>query len=124
MQFPLHALVVSPAEPPKYPASHGPVHTADTWPVVFPKRPAGHSEQLPAPDKLYAPTGHTTAVSLVLPAGHAKPAVQLPLHAAAVTPSTLPNLPAGHGAVHAAVDSDGVDPYKPALQLVHTSVPD
>ena len=49
---------------------------------------------------------HTLAVALTLPAGQAYPAVQLPLHAAVVTPDTFPNRPAGHSVHTDAPDSE------------------
>ena len=122
-QLPLQVRTVSPAVLPKYPASHGPVHAAVSWAVVFPNRPTGHGVQLAAPVTLYVPAAHITAVSLTLPAGHAKPAVQVPLHTADVSPVVLPYLPPGHGAVHAADDSAVAAPYTPALQLVQVTAP-
>ena len=55
------------------------------------------------PLTLNVPTAHTTAVADVLPAAHAYPAVQLPLHDAVVSP--------------------GVAPYRPAPHAVHTAAP-
>jgi len=63
-------------------------------------------------------------VEFVLPDGHAYPAVQFPEHAGDVSPGVDPNVPTGHGAVHAAVPRPDVVPYSPALQLVHDDAPD
>ena len=58
-------------------------------------------------------------MALVLPATHAYPAVQLPLHADDVNPLTTPYVPAGHSPLHAADDIVAVAPYDPTLQFVH-----
>ncbi len=53
------------------------------------------------------------------PAGHAYPALQLPLHAALVKPRTPPNVPPGHGVAEAAAP---VGQYEPAGHAsTHTS---
>ncbi len=58
-------------------------------------------------------------MGLVLPATHAYPAAQLPLHADDVNPLTAPYVPAGHSPLHAAIDKPMVAPYDPTLQFVH-----
>ena len=51
------------------------------------------------------------------------PAEQSPEHPAELRPEIAPNLPAGQGAVQLATLMFAVAPYKPALQLVHTTAP-
>ena len=49
-----------------------------------------------APDREYRPTGHTSAVDVVDPAGQKYPAGQDPLHVALVSSEpTVPNVPFG-----------------------------
>jgi hypothetical protein len=55
---------------------------------------------------------------LVDPGGQAYPGAQGPTHPALDTPLTLPNRPASHGAVQAAVASPGLPPYRPTGQSV------
>ena len=43
--------------------------------------PDGHTVHTLAPGPLKRPAGHSWAVPLLLPAGHAKPAVHTPAHA-------------------------------------------
>ena len=62
-------------------------------------------------------------MALVDPAGHAYPAVQLPEQAGVDRPGTLPNRPAGHCPLHAAVVMPDTAPYCPALQLVQLLAP-
>jgi hypothetical protein len=85
-----------------YPAVQLPVHAADFVALLLPYRPALQFVHDPAPDKLYVPFWHSSAVALVDPSMHAYPAVQLPVQAAVVRPEVLPNVPAGHSAVHVA----------------------
>ena len=79
-------------------------------PVMFPKTPLGHKLHKPAPAAVNDPTGHSTAVELVLPAGHAYPAVQLPEHDGVHKPDTAPNVPPGHRPVQADVASPVLAP--------------
>ena len=65
--------------------------------------PGGQAVQTPAPAREYHPKGHCTEVADVDPAGHAYPAVQLPLQTTLVRP--------------------WVDPKVPAGQLLHTAAP-
>jgi hypothetical protein len=102
-----------------YPALHSPEHAADVRPSDDPKVPAGHSVHTPAPDTLYRPATHWAAVALVDPAGHAYPAVHIPLQADEIRPDVAPNVPAGHRPEHAAVISPEALPYRPAPQAVH-----
>lgn len=90
---------------------------------TLPYRPAAHVTHASVPPKLYCPAGHGLWVAVVDPAGHMYPGAQLPEHCEEVTPVTLPNRPAGHGPLHAAVGSAVADPYKPALQLVQLAAP-
>lgn len=105
-----------------YPGAHAPVQLEDTRPLLLPKRPAGHSPehvdvfrpaaapkvplghrlQAAAPARLNLPTGHTNAVALVDPKGHAYPALQAPEHAAVPRPLLLPNRPGAHAVQDAA----------------------
>lgn len=62
----------------KYPAVHGPLQDELLSPLALPKRPLGHALHTPAPPELNVPAAHSTAVELVLPAGQAYPALQLP----------------------------------------------
>ncbi len=96
-----------------------PEQLADVRPEVAPNVPAGHRLHTPEAARLYVPTPHTDAVALVLPATHAYPPVQLPLHADDVSPLTAPYVPAGHSPLHAAVDKPAVAPCDPTLQFVH-----
>jgi hypothetical protein len=63
-------------------------------------------------------------VSLVDPAIHAYPAVQLPEHSDEDRPAVDPKRPAGHGAVQLALGMPAVDPYRPAAQSLHSPDPD
>lgn len=101
--------------------------------VAAPKRPPGHSVQLPAPTRLYVPAGHTAAVALVDPGAHAYPAVQgvhtaapaVALYCPAPHRVAFPEPaghtdPGGHVSVQAtvALGARGTVPYKPAGQGV------
>ena len=59
------------------------------WPTVLANVPGTQGEQTAAPGELYLPAVHCTAVGDVEPAGHAKPAVQLPVHVAVDVPAAL-----------------------------------
>jgi hypothetical protein len=120
-----HGAAVGLADPAtqKYPAVQLPVQVATVMAEELPNSPAGHGVHTPAPDRLYCPATQIAAVELVDPATHAYPAVHSPLHAAVLRPDTDPNVPAGHGAVHAAVGSAVVLPYSPALQLLQVPAP-
>jgi hypothetical protein len=61
----------------------------------------------------YVPAGHSCAVALVDPAGHAYPAVQLPEQAAVVRPEVSPYVPAGHAPEHLAVLRRAASPNVP-----------
>ena len=89
---------VQPVEPAVLycPAAHCPPQAAVEDPAAAPYVPAGQGEHDPAPATLYCPAGHMDAVALVLPAGQAYPAVQLPLHADDVNPPVAPYVPPGH----------------------------
>ncbi len=65
--------------------------------VVDPKDPAGQGVQAPAPAREYVPAPHLTDVALVLPAGQACPAMQLPEQAGEEAARDIPYVPAGHG---------------------------
>ena len=93
---PEQVALLTPAVDPYCPAGHKPVHDAVVRPVVFPYRPALQLVHTADRLTLYVPTGHSSAVALVLPAAHAYPAVQLPLHAAVAAPGVAPNVPPGH----------------------------
>ncbi len=83
----------------KYPAVQAPVHSDKTNAAEAPNLPPGHGSHTPAPTRLYEPGGHWTAVADVLPAGHAYPAVQFPLHGGVDSPDAEPKVPAGQAAV-------------------------
>jgi hypothetical protein len=106
-----------------YPALHCPLQLAVDSPSDAPYTPAGHTVHSPDPDTLYVPRPQMLAVPFVDPAGHAYPALQLPLHATLVSPAEAPNLPAGHGPEQADTVSPGVAPYSPAAQSTHTAAP-
>ncbi len=108
----------------KYPAVHVPVHTDKTNAAEAPNLPPGHGSHAPAPARLYVPAGHWTAVADVLPAGHAYPAVQFPLHADVDRPDAEPNVPAGQAAVQLALAIRGNAPYRPAAHKVHNPAPE
>ncbi len=65
---PSHSGDVSPAPDPNLPAPHGPEHDETFKPLDDPYRPGVQALQLPAPAKLYVPTGHTDAVAVDEPA--------------------------------------------------------
>ena len=77
---------------------HAPEHATvlEFPPATVPYVRKVHGVQTLLPALLYCPAGHKNAVALVLPAGHAYPALQLPEQPALVSPLTLPNVPAGH----------------------------
>jgi hypothetical protein len=96
------------------------VHDGVDRPIALPYVPALQLVQTPAPPTLNLPVPQMAAVPLVDPGTQKYPAVQLPVHAADGRPTVAPYVPAGQGAVHVAVLSAVVPPYRPALQLVHT----
>ncbi len=108
----------------KYPAVHVPVHTDDVNAAMAPNLPPGHGSHTPAPARLYEPGWHWTAVADVLPAGHAYPAMQFPLHADVSSPDAEPKVPAGQAAVHADVFIAAVAPYRPATHALHVDAPE
>ncbi len=59
----------------------------------------------------------------VLPAGHAYPAVQFPLHADVDSPGAEPKVPAGQAAVQPDVFIATVAPYRPAAHALHADAP-
>ena len=63
---------------------------------MLPYRPAAQATHDPAPDNEYWPAGHNDAVEFVDPAGHAYPALQLPLQLEVVRTELEPKLPAAH----------------------------
>ena len=79
------------------PGLHSPLQFATVVRTVVPYRPGAQPEHTPAPALLYRPAGHAVAVPLVEPAGHAYPAVQVPVQFGDGIAVVLPNLPAGHG---------------------------
>jgi hypothetical protein len=97
-----------------YPAGHAPLQFNDAKPttVTLNHVPPGHTEQNADPDELYWPAGHTNAVALVDPDGHAYPAGHIPLQLDDVKPTTvlLYHVPAGH-TLH---DADQGKLYLPA----------
>ena len=95
-QGPTHALEIWPSASPYRPALHKPLHAAVVRPVSQPYVPGAHGVQSPDPATLYVPDGHSTAVELVLPAGHAYPALHTPLHDADGKHVSLPYVPPGH----------------------------
>ena len=80
------------------PGAQVPLQFAVTRPDALPYRPALQSVHTPMPPTLYVPAGHSIAVALVDPAGHAYPGLQLPLHIDDVALSVDPYRPAGQGA--------------------------
>jgi hypothetical protein len=87
----------------EYPASHGPEHVAFGMAGVAPYRPAGHTLQEPAEERLKVPGAQATALELVDPAGQA--------------------YPARHGPLQEELDSSWPPPHLPALQLVQVKAP-
>jgi hypothetical protein len=87
------------------------------YPLPAPQRVLSHAA---APAAAYVPGAHAAWVALVDPAGHAYPALQLPLHAALVKPRAAPKVPPGHGVAEAAAP---VGQYEPAGQAsTHVSL--
>jgi hypothetical protein len=117
-QSPVHKLLINPWVEPYLPAGHPAVHPAVVRPIDIPYRPAGHAVQAAAAATLYCPTPHMMAVGRVDPAGHAKPAVQGPVHDAVVRLVFAPYLPPGHGNPVAAVLGTMLAQYRPAM-LTH-----
>ena len=99
------------------------MHAADVDPGPLPKVPAGQLVHTPAPDTLYVPDPHTLTAGDVDPAGHQYPAVQLPEQLGDDRPVVAPKVPAGQGAVQAAIVSPVLAPYTPAGQGEHTPAP-
>ncbi len=93
-----------------YPAVQFPLQLATVMPAVAPKKPAAQTLHDPAPPVLYWPATHRDVVGDGDPAGHAYPAEQFPEHVAEDKPVTLPYVPAGQGAVHAAEFSPNDEP--------------
>jgi hypothetical protein len=67
-----------------YPAVQRPLHAADGRPAVDPYTPAGQSVHTPALANEYVPAAQVTAIALTDPAGHANPALHIPLQPAVV----------------------------------------
>ena len=107
---PLHADVASPGDAPKRPASHGPLHAAVVNSGVAPYRPALQLLQIAAPGREYCPGEHGTAVGVTEPAGHANPALQLPLQFAATAAGVAPKDPALHVPLQVATPIAAVAP--------------
>ena len=63
-----------------YPALHDPLHDAVDKPDVAPYKPDAHMLHVPDPAIEYCPAGHSTAVALADPDGHAYPALHAPVH--------------------------------------------
>jgi hypothetical protein len=107
-QGPLQEDTVSPGVSPYLPAVQAPEQPAVASPVVAPYRPAGHREHTLEPARLYCPAPHKLAVGVLLPAGHAYPAVHGPVQTLRDWPAS-PNRPALQGPVH----EEEVDPLVP-----------
>jgi hypothetical protein len=88
--------------------------------VALPYSPVGHSEHTAAPPREYCPAGHTDAVGLTEPVGHAQPAAQSTHNTA---PGPL-HRPAGHTSPPGDDDVAPALHAYPALQLVHTVAPE
>ena len=99
------------------------MHAALGSPAVEPYSPKPQLVQAPDPATENVPAGHTIAVELVEPPGHAYPAVQLPLHVDTVTPVVAPNSPGAHNPLHVAEVRPDVDPNTPAGHGVHSADP-
>jgi hypothetical protein len=112
---PLHSGAVRPGSAPNRPPGHNPLQSAVPSADALPNRPAAQALQVPAPGRECVPAGHTVAVALVDPAGHAYPALQVPLHRAVLNPTavTLNQVPAGQS-VH---DPAPARLYWPAGQI-------
>ena len=107
-----------------YPAAQPPLHAADGRAPVDPKVPPGQATQAPNPGRLYVPATHATAVGLVEPAGHAYPALQLPVHAAAdVKPAVKLYRPAAHAPLHDAFVQASLSPNRPAGHALQLPAP-
>ena len=96
----------SPESDPYRPASHSPLQLALVRPHTDPYRPALQLLHSPAPDTLYFPGPHISAVSLVEPAAHAYPAKHTPEHDADDMPAAPPKRPALHTTQLPAPDSE------------------
>ena len=120
-----HSIAVAFVDPAThaYPALQLPLHDAFARPLAAPYRPALQPVHAPAPAKLYVPGPHRVAVPFVDPAGHAYPALQLPLHAAVGRPAAAPKVPAGHAPLHNALPMVLVAPNLPAGHAVHAPAP-
>ncbi len=81
------------------------------------------SEHEVAPATAKRPDAHMAAVGLAVvdAAGHAYPALQLPVHPTACKPCVPPNLPAGQSVQLAAAV---VDEYRPTAHKVHDAAQD
>ncbi len=106
-----------------YPAVHAPLHAGAVSAGTAPNDPAGQITHTAAPAKLYRPAGQMAAVELVDPAMHAYPAVQSPLHAAAVSPVVAPKDPAAQGPEQVAIPKATADPNLPAGHAMHDPDP-
>ena len=120
-----HVIVVALTLPDGHakPALQFPLQLAFVSPDDAPNTPAGHVVHTPAPTPLYCPAAHIAAVAFVLPAAHACPALQFPLHAALVRAGVAPNVPAGHGPLHAALVKPETLPYVPAGHTLQAAAP-
>ncbi len=79
--------------------------------------PLGQFVHVPAPARLYVPGPHCIAVGVVDPAGHAYPAVHVPLHREdEERPVPLAHFPAAHREQDA---SPPPDEYVPGPQVRH-----
>ncbi len=85
--------------------------------------PALQSVHVASARRLYLPAGHTTAVGVVLPEGHANPGVHGPVQLAVVKPLTAPYRPGSQGPEQAAVGRPAVAPYLPGGHRVQTPAP-
>ena len=113
---PLQLGAVRPVDEPYAPPGHKPLQLAFVSPALDPYRPAAQGVHVAALPTEYWPAGHSTAVALVEPAGHAYPAAHGPLHVGTDIPLAAPYRPASHGPLHRDDGSASVPPYCPGGQ--------
>jgi hypothetical protein len=100
-------------------------HPSSTKLKVMPTlhRPPGQGVHSPAPALLKLPAGHSNAVAVTEPAGHAYPAVHRPLHRDEFMPMVAPKRPAGQKPLQVGRPRAGESPYRPAGHMVHADDP-
>jgi hypothetical protein len=108
---------------PTHPAVQLPLHWADDRPGVAPKVPLGHGAHTSKPPALNRPAGHTEAVALTDPAGHACPAAHGPAQADVTDPVPLPYRPGAHKPLHTAAVRPSAAPKRPAAQGLQAPAP-